>query len=62
MVPAALTVLVYPVDCVCFCHLLKTWRYCLCPNGRYNLTPAYHPLYLVICTFEDYLHIFCICF
>ena len=33
------TVLTYPVDCVCFCHLLETQHYCLCPNGKYLPTP-----------------------
>ena len=38
------TVSVYPVDCVNICHSLKTQHYCLCPNGRYNLPLAAHPL------------------
>ena len=35
----------HPVDCVCFCHLLKTDHCCLCQNERYNPTPAAHPLH-----------------
>ena len=38
-------VLAYPVDCVCFCHLLNTQHCCLCPNGRYNPPPSSHPLH-----------------
>ena len=36
-------VLTYPIDWVCFCHLLKTQHCCLCPIGRYNLPLATHP-------------------
>ena len=36
------TVLSYPVDRICFCHLLKTQHCCLYPNGRYNLPLATH--------------------
>ena len=32
----------YPVDCVCFCHLLKTQHYCLYPDKRHDLTLAAH--------------------
>ena len=39
------TVSTYPVDWVCFCHLLKTQHCCLCPNGRYNQPPAIHHLH-----------------
>ena len=34
---------VYPVHCTCFCPLLKTQHYCLCPNGRCNPPSAFHP-------------------
>lgn len=42
-----MTVSAHPVDCSCFCHLLKAQHYCLCPNGKYNpiLVPT-HPHYL----------------
>ena len=33
----------YPVDCVCFCDLLKTQHCCLSSNGRYNPPLAAHP-------------------
>ena len=33
----------YPVDCVCFCNLLKTQHCCLSSNGRYNPPPTVHP-------------------
>ena len=36
------TISAYPMDCVCFCHLLKTQHCCLCSNGRYDLPPAGH--------------------
>ena len=42
-----MSVLTYPVHCVCLCHLLGTQDHCLCPNGRVNLpspcppTPLY---------------------
>ena len=40
------TVLTYPLDLVCFSHLLKTQQCCLCPNGRYNtLLATYMPSY-----------------
>ena len=38
------TVSTYPVEWVCFCHLLKTQNCCLCPNGRHNPSPGAHPL------------------
>ena len=38
-----MTVSTYPVDWICFCHLLKTLHCCLCPSGRYNLPLATHP-------------------
>ena len=38
-----MTISTYPVDWVCFCHLLKTQHCCLCPNGRYNPPLATHP-------------------
>ena len=39
-----MTVLAYPVDCICFCHLLKAiTNACMCPNGQYNLPLAAHP-------------------
>ena len=37
------TVSTYPVDWVCFCHLLKTQHCCLCPSGSFNLPSAAHP-------------------
>ena len=37
------TVSTYPMDWVCFRHLLKTQHHCLCPNGRYNLQLPTHP-------------------
>ena len=41
------TVSTYPVDWVCFCHLLKTQHCCLCPSGRYTRlrlpTCLHHP-------------------
>ena len=33
----------YPVDCVCFCDLLKIRHCCLSSNERYNSPPAAHP-------------------
>ena len=36
------TISAYPMDCVCFCHLLKTQHCCLCSNARYDLPPAGH--------------------
>ena len=36
------TTSVYPVDCTCICHLLKTQHHCLCPNGRCNPPSASH--------------------
>ena len=30
-----MTVLAYPMNCVCFCHILMIQHCCLCPNGRY---------------------------
>ena len=54
------TVLPYPVDCVCFCDLLKTQHCCLCPNGSYNpplaaLPPHHslHPTHSLICATHD---------
>ena len=37
------TIPAYPVDCVCFCDLLKTQHCCLSSNGRYNPPLAAHP-------------------
>ena len=37
------TVQEHPMDCVCFCHLLKIQHCCMCPSGRYNLPPPVHP-------------------
>ena len=37
------TVLAYPVDWDCFCHLLKIQHCCFCPTGRYNSPSAAHP-------------------
>ena len=37
------TVLVYPVDCDCLCHLLNTQYCCLFLSGSLNLPPALHP-------------------
>ena len=37
------TTSVHPVDCACFCPLLKTQHHCLCPNGSCNLPSASHP-------------------
>ena len=31
-----MSILIYPVDCVHLCHLLRTQHHCLCPNGREN--------------------------
>ena len=36
------TTTVYPVDCACFCPLLKTQHHCLCPKGRCNPPSASH--------------------
>ena len=33
---------VYPVDCACFCPILKTQHHCLCPNGSCNQPSASH--------------------
>lgn len=41
--PLPTTVSAYPVDCVCFCGILKTQDCCLCPNGRFSPPPAAHP-------------------
>ena len=35
-----MTVSVYAVNCICFCHLVKIH---LCPCERYNLPPVVHP-------------------
>ena len=32
----AMSILIYPVDCVHLCHLLRTQHYCPCPNGKEN--------------------------
>ena len=37
------TVLTYPMDWVCFCHLLNTQHCCLCPYGSFSPPPATHP-------------------
>ena len=39
------TVLAYPVDCACFCHLLKTQHHCLCPTLPHHPPhpPPTHP-------------------
>ena len=31
-----MTITVCPVDCACFCPLLKTQHYCLCPSRSFN--------------------------
>ena len=41
--PLITTTSVYPVDCACFCPILKTQHHCLCPNGSCNLPAAFHP-------------------
>ena len=38
-----ITVSIYPVDCAHPCHLLRTQRHCLCPNGREFPTSACPP-------------------
>ena len=38
-----ITVFAYPVDCVCFCDLMKTRYWCLSSSGKYNPPPAAHP-------------------
>ena len=38
-----MTVSTYPMDWVCFYHLLKTQHCCLSPSGKYNLPSATHP-------------------
>ena len=37
------TVSTYPMDWVCFCHLLNTQHCCLCPYGSFGPPPASHP-------------------
>ena len=37
----------YPVNCVCFCHLLKTQHCCLYPNGRYSITHVWLSTHLI---------------
>ena len=38
------TVSTYPMDWVCFCHLLNTQHCCLCPGGSFNPPSAAHPV------------------
>ena len=48
---------VCPVDCACFCPLLKTQYHCLCPNGScvgFSSTPAtLPPIYPLINATHD---------
>ena len=37
-----MTTSVYPVDCSCFCPLLKKQHHCLCPDRRCNSSSASH--------------------
>ena len=39
-----MTVSAYPMDWVCFCHLLKTQECCLCPNR--SITHLWLPIHL----------------
>ena len=50
------TVSTYPLDSICFCHLVKTQHCSLCPNGGYNPRPATtHPIHLTPC--HSILHV-----
>ena len=38
-----ITILTYAVNCICFCHSMKTQHCCLYPCERHNLPLAVHP-------------------
>ena len=38
-----IAILIYPVDCVHLCHLLRKQHHCLCSNGKKNLPLACPP-------------------